>query len=94
MSCDTAKRVTVLCLWKCSESTTADRWIIVDSVMNWYDANQYCADQYGTQLATVVDMEEARAMAEMVAISGWQVWIGMNDITDENVEEWTSGCPW
>ena len=62
--------------------------------MNWYDANQYCVDHYGTQLATVNDMAEAQELAEKVANFGHQVWTGMNDIGDENVEEWASGCPW
>lgn len=77
-----------------SDPIPDERWIIVDEVKNWYDANQYCADVYGTQLATVNNMDEARAMAAMVANSGFQVWTGMNDIDNENVEEWASGCPW
>lgn len=71
----------------------AERWVTVNEVMNWHDANQYCADTFGTQLATVRNMVEAQALADMVKGFGYQVWSGLNDLADENVEEWASGCP-
>merc|ERR1719211_132961 len=63
------------------------QYVVVETNMNWNDANAYCASTYGTTLATITSDDDAEAL---LAIKK-DAWIGLNDLAQEGTWVWTSG---
>jgi len=68
--------------------------------MNWTNANAFCADTYGTTLATIHTDSEAQQILNMTlasdcadsGVSGTlNIWIGLNDLAVQGTYEWVSG---
>ena len=56
----------------------------------WSEANEYCATQYGTTLATIRNDDDALKMLDLFG-SDMYAWIGLNDIESEGEWVWASG---
>jgi len=60
--------------------------------MTWQDANNFCASQYGTTLATITSEEEVAEIQNLVnADSAPRFYIGLNDHESEGTWKWASG---
>ena len=67
---------------------------VSNTKLSWNDANNYCIDNYGTNLATIVsnaDNYDAKNAAIYSGISS-SVWIGINDIDNENNFVWVNNA--
>eukprot|EP01083_Nonionella_stella_P120681 361841_1 len=67
-----------------------------NTARNWSDAQAYCEEVYGTNLATVTD---ETALSEVLAMrdaafpnTNVYTWVGLNDQAEEGVWEWVSGA--
>eukprot|EP00490_Sorites_sp_Unknown_P025689 CAMPEP_0114655804 /NCGR_PEP_ID=MMETSP0191-20121206/11442_1 /TAXON_ID=126664 /ORGANISM="Sorites sp." /LENGTH=571 /DNA_ID=CAMNT_0001871849 /DNA_START=160 /DNA_END=1872 /DNA_ORIENTATION=- len=58
--------------------------------MSWDNANQYCSDNFGTELATIKNAEENQLIIDEVGLQK-TVWIGMNDRVVEGPLGWIDG---
>jgi hypothetical protein len=58
--------------------------------LSWFDARKFCLS-VGGDLATVSNVQEKGAIEEK--LSSKSVWIGLNDIYDEEYHSWVSGDP-
>ena len=77
-----------------SPTEEASEYLIVyGNSISWSDANTYCADTYGTTLATIKSDTDANKVLTMVQGVG-SVWVGLNDIGTEGDWEWVSGYEW
>lgn len=74
----------------------------VEKLMTWYDANDYCAEHYGTQLATITSNEDATEIlngmdaTDIYWTLGMQTvsknyWVGLSDIETDGIWAWSSG---
>ena len=68
--------------------------VVVPNEMNWTEANRYCADTYGTQLATITNDSETNYLFAATQSYGTKIWIGLNDIDEHGIWKWTSGHSW
>eukprot|EP01084_Bolivina_argentea_P037140 68656_1 len=51
------------------------------ALVNWYTANQYCLDNYGTNLATINTDADAQTLIDLVgSFTDRRFWIGINDL--------------
>ena len=60
--------------------------------LTWEEANEYCYDTYGTQLATAnndLDWNDIEALFNMDS-SYSQAWIGLNDVNNDGSWEWAT----
>eukprot|EP01084_Bolivina_argentea_P214322 363858_1 len=67
--------------------------LIIES-KTWSEANEYCYDTYGTQLATIITDEDYDLSVAVKAAGGastWRTWIGLNDIRGEGSWYWSDG---
>eukprot|EP01084_Bolivina_argentea_P300661 518500_1 len=67
-----------------------DKYIFVPTLMNWLDAQTYCQNTYGTTLAVINNAQE-EVQAKNECESGKRCWIGLNDVSTENVYVWNNG---
>ena len=74
--------------------TAQSTFVVVPNEMKWAEANQYCADTYGTQLATISNDSQANNLFTATQSNGNTIWIGLNDINEEGIWKWTSGHSW
>ena len=67
------------------------------SSITWYDAESYCQNTYGTELASLHSANDTRnaeaALSGVGLTSSNNVWIGFNDITTEGTFVWSDGSP-
>eukprot|EP01084_Bolivina_argentea_P001037 1911_1 len=74
----------------------------VSSAKSWQDAETYCSNMYGTNLATIItDADFAEAVKMQHTHYGYNgspytglggdIWIGLNDLTTHNQYEWVDG---
>ena len=66
---------------------------VVSSPKAWTDANQYCADTYGTSLAKIRDESDAMNMQLRCDLAD-RFWIGLNDRAQGNTWRWADGTLW
>jgi len=60
--------------------------------MTWQDANNFCASQYGTTLATITSEEEVAELQNLINVdSAPRFYIGLNDHESEGTWKWASG---
>ena len=60
---------------------------------SWADAEKYCQDKHGTNLATTIGDEqilELMKMRENVNLKYESFWIGLNDVENDKNWEWSS----
>ena len=71
------------------------RYIGVNELKTWDEAESYCQLMYGTSLATIMTDEQgtnARTAATIAGIdTGDSFWFGFNDISSEGTWEWIDG---
>ena len=72
----------------------AHEYVYVSSSMNYSTANTYCANTYGTQLATITNDDEATTIMNLTTANGASAWVGLNDIDSEGTFLWDSGYSW
>ena len=65
-------------------------YVLVFGYKTWSEANDYCATQYGTTLATIRNDDDALKMLDLFG-SDLYAWIGLNDIETEGEWVWASG---
>ena len=60
--------------------------------LTWEEANEYCYDTYGTQLATINSDEDWNDVLDLFAMdsSYTQAWIGLNDVNNDGTFEWAT----
>ena len=64
------------------------KYIKVNLELSWFEAERYCMDVYGTNLATIVTEQD---FAEAVIQNdGDDRWIGLNDINESGQWKWTN----
>eukprot|EP01083_Nonionella_stella_P051923 137928_1 len=80
--------------------STVSAYIGVPMKKTWRDAQAYCRDKYGTNLATIRNDKDATTLASMAKVNVsphpfGEVWIGLNDIWEEGFWLFSdlSGCP-
>ena len=64
--------------------------------LNWYAASDYCMDNYGTELATISNVNEsdtAKSVCFDVNPDSFGCWIGFNDLAYEGQWKWKSNVP-
>ena len=67
---------------------------------NWSTANDYCATNFGTSLATIRNQEDSDAIVYIKQYykEQWslniKVWTGLHDPNQDGQWEWASGYPW
>jgi len=67
-------------------------FVVVQQQKTWSEANEYCADTYGTTLATIKDDDDAAELLSLWIASGSRlVWVGLNDQESFTNWEWASG---
>eukprot|EP01084_Bolivina_argentea_P272036 463076_1 len=79
------KNQTTLCV-----EESDDKYIYVNEQRNWFDAEQYCQDHYGTNLATILS-EEDMMRVRLLTGPGIEAWIGLNDLGTESFWEFSDG---
>jgi len=72
------------------------RYIFVDTPMSWDSAQRHCTETYGTDLATITDDVDARAMLALKETHDTDFWIGLNTLNDpfafdDSEWQWVSG---
>ena len=63
---------------------------VIKQEMTWDNANQYCYDNFGTELATIKNAQENQLIIDEVGLQK-TVWIGMNDRVVEGPLGWIDG---
>eukprot|EP01084_Bolivina_argentea_P296444 510574_1 len=60
--------------------------------INWFDAEMYCEQQFGTTLGTVITDEDLNAVSVFPDALFLRLWIGMyRDIVNDSKWQWTDG---
>jgi len=78
----------------CDEPPAWGQYVFVDIAgFVWAQANDHCAEHYGTTLATIKNDEDANALYEMKYYYDKNFWIGLHDSNTEGTFEWLSGFP-
>ena len=61
---------------------------------NWYQASQYCQDEFGSDLGAISDDEAQSEFEALFSRTGRStdttIWIGLNDIVREGTWQWPS----
>ena len=68
-------------------------FIMVLQAKSWRDAEKYCQDKHGTNLATSLKDEQILSLMKMREIDGLKYdsfWVGLNDVENDNNWEWSS----
>ena len=81
-----------------------DNYIAIEAEnygLNWEEANQFCQDEFDTQLASIHTTDEYNSINTMMIELGWdndddddlnyKVWIGLTDIENEKTYIWADG---
>eukprot|EP01084_Bolivina_argentea_P291736 501423_1 len=63
---------------------------VTSATLSWTDANTYCIDNYGTELATIYDEISAKRLFNLWA-NGPHMWVGLNDRSNEGVFVYPDG---
>ena len=73
------------------ESTDIGRYVLVTGGLSWSEANDYCASQFGTTLATIQSDADASLILSNFSFIEDYAWIGLTDIDVEGDWVWASG---
>ena len=80
----------IICLY-IADCIFIDKYTYHDTKMIWTDAQEYCQDTFGTDLASVHSDQDMDIITTLS--NGLRVWIGLNDIDEEGTFIWTDGSP-
>eukprot|EP01084_Bolivina_argentea_P311790 539750_1 len=68
-------------------------YIMVNQLVTYAAANQYCQSNFGTNLATILSAEQNVQAATECSKQSNECWIGFSDISNEGSYVWESGQP-
>ena len=74
--------------------TSNNKYVLISSTKNWFDANDYCKQVHGTSLATITsdaDLSIAYIMSRQITDLNEGLWIGYNDLNIEGKWSWIDG---
>eukprot|EP01083_Nonionella_stella_P120041 359329_1 len=81
-------RMPMVFFWVRFTGCKGSYYIFESAAKNWYQADAFCQQTYGTHLATIWNDEAAR---ELLTLTTADFWIGLNDITEEGVWVYVDG---
>lgn len=83
-----------LCIISLSQSQLRDFILIKRTLdengLSWSDANEYCQNEFDSNLATIITTEEYQLAYDISYLGGL---IGLNDIDDDDQFTWIDGTP-
>eukprot|EP01083_Nonionella_stella_P062508 162504_1 len=70
-----------------------NKYIPIEIVSDWYEAQALCHSYYGTDLASIHSQEDYDEAVLIADLLSYDVWIGLHDRISEETFSWVDGTP-
>ena len=71
---------------------TAPNYIFVQHETDWFSAELYCQNNFGTHLATIISDQDLKEAIKIInETNNFDIWIGLNDILNDGEFVWIDG---